>query len=124
MKAWMIAALAAPVMAASLAATANAQPVEEWPIAIQPAPGNAATCNPGTSGGKIQVKDGSMALVFAQFPEPIWTIKLAEDGSFDAIAKTMADAKGTKITVPKGSGPRPVEAMQQGQSCGYRLTPG
>ena len=123
MKAWMIAALAAPVTAASLAATAAAQPVQEWPIAIHPAPANAATCNPGTTGGKIEVKDGSMALVFAQFPEPIWTVKLAEDGSFDAVAKTMADANGTRITVPKGSGPREVETVQQSQPCSYRLVP-
>jgi hypothetical protein len=123
MKAWMIAAMIAPMIAASLVATAAAQPVQEWPVAIQPAPENAATCNPGGSDGKIQVKDGSMALVFTRFPEPIWTIKLADDGSFDAIAQTLADSKGTKITVPKGSGPREIVTMQQSQTCGYRMIP-
>ena len=119
MKAWMI----APLIAASLVGTAAAQPVQEWPIAIRPAPENASTCNPGSEGGKIQVKDGAMALVFARFPEPIWTVKLADDGSFDAVAPTLADSLGTKITVPKGTGPRPVETMQQSQSCSYHLVP-
>ena len=122
MKAWMIAAMVAASIA-GMAATAAAQAVQEWPITIQHAPGNAATCNPGSSGGKIQVKDGAMSLVFAQFPQPIWTIKLADDGSFDAIAPTPADSKGTKITVPKGSGPREIVTMQQSQTCGYRMIP-
>ena len=90
---------------------------------IQPAASNDAGCNPGTPGGKIEVKDGTMSLVFPQFPEPIWTITLAADGSFDALTKTIADVKGTKLTVPKGSGPRPIETLQQSKPCSYRLVP-
>ena len=122
MKAGMIALLVASSIAWGIA-TALAQPVQEWPITVQPAAGNAATCNPGAGGGKIQVKGATMSLVFAQFPEPIWTITLAADGSFDAIAKTLADSKGTKITVPKGTAPREIDTLQQSQTCGYRLVP-
>ena len=121
--AWMI---AVPVawMTGTMAGPAAAQPVQEWPITVQQTPGNAATCNPGASGAKIQVKDGAMSLHFGQFPQPIWTIKPADDGSFDAIVPTLADNKGTKITVPKGTGPREIDTMQQSQTCGYRLIPG
>jgi hypothetical protein len=122
MKAWMI-ALTITSSIVGMAGTAAAQPIQEWPITVQPAAGNAATCNPGASGARIRVKDGAMSLVFAQYPEPIWTITLAADGSFDAIAKTLADTKGTKITVPKGTAPREIYTLQQSQACGYRLVP-
>jgi hypothetical protein len=122
MKAWMIAATTV-LSIAWLAVPAAAQAVQEWPITIQPAPGNETGCSPGTPSGKIQVKDATMSLVFPQFPEAIWTITLAADGSFDAVTKTLADVKGTKLTVPKGSGPRPIDTMQQSKTCGYRLVP-
>ena len=45
------------------------------------------------------------------------------DGSFDAVVPSYADAKGARITVPAGTGPRPIATQQQSQSCAYRLVP-
>jgi hypothetical protein len=121
MKAWMIAAATLSSIA-GLAAPAVAETIQEWPIRIEPMSDNEAGCNPGTPGGRIQVKEEkTMSLVFPQFPEAIWVITLAADGSFDGIAKTLADIKGTKLTVPKGNGPRTIETVQQSKKCGYRL---
>ena len=102
---------------------AFAQSVQQWPVVIDHAPGNASTCAPGTGNPSIQVQDGAMSLTFASFPEPIWTVKLAPDGSFDAVVPSYADSKGARITVPAGTGPRPIATQQQSQSCAYRLIP-
>lgn len=102
---------------------AFAQAVQEWPIVIDHAPGNASTCAPGTGASMIRVRDNSLSLVFAAFPQPIWTVKLAPDGSFDAVVPSYADSKGARITVPAGTGPRPIATQQQSQPCAYRLVP-
>lgn len=103
--------------------TALAQASQEWPIAIEHAPSNASTCAPGTGDPMIRVADGAMSLRFAAFPQPIWTVKLAPDGSFDAVVPSYADPNGARIMVPAGIGPRPITTRQQSHPCGYRLVP-
>lgn len=102
---------------------AIAQSAPEWPIVVEHAPENAATCAPGTGAAAIRVHDGSLSLVFASFPQPIWTVKPAPDGSFDAVVPSYADANGVRIMVPAGAGPRPIQTRQQGKPCAYRLVP-
>lgn len=105
------------------AGAAFAQPVQEWPLVIEHAPGNAATCAPGAGDSLIRVKDGALSLVFTTFPQPIWTVKLAADGSFDAVVPSYADPKGSRITVPAGAGPRVITTLTQTAACAYRLIP-
>ncbi len=102
---------------------AYAQASLEWPVVVEHAPGNASSCAPGTGDPMIRVKDGALSLWFASFPQPIWTVKPAPDGSFDAVVPSYADSKGARITVPAGTGPRPITTRQQSQPCGYRLVP-
>ena len=116
-------ALAIAAVLALAPGMAVAQSVQQWPVVIDHAPGNASTCAPGTGNPSIRVQDGAMSLTFASFPQPIWTVKLAPDGSFDAVVPSYADSKGARITVPAGTGPRPIATQQQSQSCAYRLIP-
>ncbi len=102
---------------------AAAQAPQEWPIVVEHAPENAATCAPGSGTPAIRVQDGSLSLVFASFPQPIWSVKPAPDGSFDAVVPSYADANGVRITVPAGTGPRPIQTRQQSKPCAYRLVP-
>lgn len=119
----VIVGLLALVSGAAVVPPALAQASREWPIAIEHAPGNAPTCAPGTGNPMIRVADGVMSLRFASFPQPIWTVKLAPDGSFDAVVPSYADPNGARITVPAGTGPRPVATLQQSHPCAYRLVP-
>ena len=123
MKSGTCAAILALASGTAFAPSVLAQPSQEWPISIEHAPGNASTCAPGTGDPMIRVGDGAMSLRFAAFPQPIWTVKLAPDGSFDAVVPSYADPNGTRITVPAGTGPRPIATMQQSHPCGYRLIP-
>ncbi len=102
---------------------AFAQPAQEWPVTIEHAPGNASTCAPGAGNPVIRVADSALSLRFAAFPEPIWTVTPAPDGSFDAVVPSYADPNGARITVPAGTGPRPISTRQQSHPCGYRLIP-
>ncbi|MBI3199625.1 MAG: hypothetical protein HYZ40_19360 [Rhodospirillales bacterium] len=121
MKIRALAALFAIVSGAGLAHGQGA--AQEWPLVIEHAPGNAATCAPGAGDSLIRVRDGAMSLVFTSFPQPIWTVKLAADGSFDAVVPSYADPKGSRITVPAGSGPRVIATLTQTAGCAYRMVP-
>ncbi|NDH63199.1 MAG: hypothetical protein EBY18_16485 [Alphaproteobacteria bacterium] len=123
MKLRTIAAVLPLAAAIAFASAVRAQAPQEWPVAIEHAPGNASTCAPGSGDPMIEVADGVMSLRFASFPQPIWTVKLAPDGSFDAVVPSFADSNGARITVPAGTAPRPVATRQQSQPCGYRLAP-
>lgn len=123
MKVRAIAAVLAFASAMAFASAVQAQASQEWPVAIEHAPGNASACAPGSGDPMIQVADGVMSLRFVSFPQPIWTVKLAPDGSFDAVVPSFADSNGARITVPAGTGPRPVATRQQSHPCGYRLVP-
>ena len=123
MKVRAIAAILALASGTAFASSVLAQASQEWPVAIEHASGNASTCAPGTGEPSIRVADGALSLRFASFPQPIWTVKLAPDGSFDAVVPSYADPNGARITVPAGTGPRPVATRQQSHPCGYRLAP-
>jgi hypothetical protein len=113
----------AAVASSVLAQAPQAQASQEWPIVIEHAPGNASTCAPGAGDPIIRVAGGAMSLRFAAFPQPIWTVTLAPDGSFNAVVPSYADPNGARITVPAGTGPRPITTLQQSHPCGYRLVP-
>lgn len=66
-----------------------------------------------------------MSLVFPNsFPDPLWTVQLADDGSFDGVVKVVRTRLGARITVPKGNGPREIKTMWQAEACGFKLMPG
>jgi hypothetical protein len=118
MKAWtMLASLLCAAM------PVFAQTGQEWPVTMQQTAGNTTTCSPGGK-GKIQVKDGEMALLVGGSQTPNWKIKLAADGSFDAVAPAAFSRGGVKVTVPAGNGPRAINTVQQSQVCSYRIIPG
>lgn len=96
---------------------------QEWPIVIENPPSNPASCATGVGNSLIRVKDGSLSLVFTSFPQPIWTVKPAADGSFDAVVPSFADKEGARITIPAGTGPRVITTLTQSQPCGHRLVP-
>ncbi len=123
MKTHAIAALLSLAPGIACTSSARAQAAQEWPIVIEHAPGNASTCAPGAGEPSIRVADGSLSLRFASFPQPIWTVKPAPDGSFDAVVPSYADPNGARIAVPAGTGPRPIATRQQSHPCGYRLVP-
>lgn len=123
MKVRAIEAVLALASGAAFVPSGLAQASQAWPIVIEHAPGNASTCAPGTGDPAIQVADGVMSLRFASFPQPIWTVQLAPDGSFDAVVPSIADPNGARVTVPAGTGQRPVATRQQSHPCGYRLAP-
>lgn len=103
---------------------ALAQPALDWPITIEHAADNASTCNAGSGGDPmIRASDGTLSLRFAAFPQAIWTVKPGPDGSFDAVVPSYADPNGARITVPAGTGPRPISTRQQSHPCSYRLVP-
>ena len=56
-------------------------------------------------------------------PGRVWQLLWAPDGSFDAVVPSYADANGVRITVPAGTGPRPIQTRQQSKPCAYRLVP-
>lgn len=123
MKIRTIAAILAFASGTAAAPSVLAQASQEWPIVIEHAPGNASTCAPGAGDPIIRVTGGAMSLRFAAFPEPIWTVTPAPDGSFNAVVPSYADPNGARITVPAGTGPRPITTLQQSHPCGYRLVP-
>lgn len=96
---------------------------QEWSIVVENPPSNPAGCATGAGNSLIRVKDGSLSLVFTSFPQPIWTVKPAADGSFDAVVPSLADKQGARITIPAGTGPRVITTLTQSQPCGHRLVP-
>jgi hypothetical protein len=106
------------------AASALAQSVQEWPVTVHQTFGNSQLCPTGNTGGRIRVKDGVMFLVVPNaFPDPLWTVQLTADGSFDGIVKVVRARMGARITVPTGNGPREIKTMWQAEACGYTLIP-
>jgi hypothetical protein len=106
------------------ATSAAAQNVQEWRVTIQQTFGNAQSCATGNTGARIQVKDGTMHLIAPNaFNDPLWTLQLAADGSFDGIVKVVRTRMGARITVPPGNGPREIKTMWQAEACGYTLIP-
>ena len=123
MKVRTIAAILAFASGAAATPSVLDQASQEWPLVIEHAPGNASTCAPGAGDPIIRVTGSVMSLRFAAFPQPIWTVTLAPDGSFNAVVPSYADPNGARITVPAGTGPRPISTLQQSHPCGYRLVP-
>jgi hypothetical protein len=112
---------AATVMTAT---SAVAQSLQEWPVTVHQTFGNASLCATGNTGGRIRVKDGVMSMVFPKaFPDPLWTVQLNADGSFDGVVKVVRTRMGARITVPKGDGPREIKTLWQAEACGYTLIP-
>jgi hypothetical protein len=104
--------------------SAVAQNVQEWPVAVHQTFGNATFCPVGNAGGRIRVTDRVMVLVFPNaFPEPLWTVQLGADGSFDGIVKAVRTRMGARIIVPKGNGPREIKTVWQAEACGYTILP-
>jgi len=107
---------------AGLASTAFVQAAQQdWRATLLQASGNATTCLNGVR-GTISIKNNVLSWTPSGRSTPGWSLPLAADGSGDSIVP-VERAGTSHVKVPGGSGPRPINTVNQSNGCAYRYVP-
>jgi len=87
--------------------------------------GNTGNC-PQPARGEVRQRGLSLFLYDGSRPDhPFLGIKLNEDGSVNKVIRNGSlENHRTRVTIPAGTGPRPIELLGYEKICGYRITPG